>query len=191
VTVLGPVARLQVQPSRLKPGPAGARAYDPSPLTPVDALRVDARGATGLLAGTEVADVHHADHPDSRSRRGRNGLSVMTTGGYARLRAKYGPHLADGVAGESVLVDAPGGLGAELEGRALEVVTAGGPVRLTRVAVCTPCVEFTRWCLRLDPDAGVDDEVLAGLDTLDGGARGLLAVADPGVIRPGDLVRVA
>ena len=191
MTVLGPVARLQVQRSRLKPGPAGARAYDPSPITQVDALRVDARGATGLLAGAEVADVHHADHPDTRSRRGGNGLSLMTTGGYARLRARYGPHLADGVAGESVLVDAPGALGPELEGRTLEVLTAVGTVRLSRVAVCTPCVEFTRWCLRLDPDAAVDDEVLAGLDALDGGARGLLAVADPGVLRPGDVLRVA
>ena len=190
MTVLGPVVRLQVQRSRLKPGPAGARAYDPAPITPVDALRVDARGATGLLGRAEVADVHHADHPDTRSRRGRNGLSLMTTGGYARLRARYGPRLADGVAGESLLVDAPVALGAELEGQALEVLTADGPVRLSHVAVCTPCVEFTRWCLGLDPDATVDDEVLAGLDALDGGARGLLAVADRGVLRPGDVVRV-
>ena len=189
MTLLGPVVRLQVQRSRLKPGPAGNRAYDPAPITPVDALRVDLRGATGELGGAPVADVHHADHPDTRHRRGRNGLSLMTTGGYQRLRARYGGHLADGVAGESVLVDAPVALDADLEGRDLEVLTAGGPLRLTGVVVCSPCVEFTRWCLRLDADAPVDDEMRAGLDALDGGARGLLAAAaTPGIIRLGDPV---
>ncbi len=190
--VLGPVVRLQVQRSRLKPGAAGPRSYDPGPITRVDALRVDRGGATGELAGQVVPDVHHADHPDTRHRRGGNGLSLMTTAGYSRLRARYGPHLADGVAGENLLVDAARPLGPDLEGRDLEVLTAEGPVRLTRVAVCTPCVEFTRWCLRLEPEASVDDEVLAGLDALDSGARGLLAApAGPGVLRPGDVVRVA
>lgn len=191
MTVLGPVTRLQVQRSRLKPGPRGSREYDPSPITAVEALRVDGRGATGLLGGAEVADVHHPEHPDSRHRRGVNGLSLMTTGGYARLRARYGPHLADGVAGESVLIDTPGALGPALEGAPLEVLTADGPVPLTGVTVCSPCVEFTRWCLRLEPDAPVDDALLAAMDDLDHGARGLLAAAGPGTIRPGDVVRVA
>ena len=189
---LGRVVRLQVQRSRLKPGPARGRAYRPAPITGVDVLRVTADGAVGERGGEEILDVHSADHPESRHRAGRNGLSLMTTAGYERLRARYGPHLVDGIAGESVLVDAPVVLDGGFEGRDLEVLTADGPVRLTRVAICSPCVEFTRFCLGREPDTSVDDEVRAGLDALGGGARGLLAAAAaPGTIRVGDVVRLA
>ena len=75
--LLGTVARLQVQRSRLKPGPRGLRTYDPSPLLPVDELEVGPRGAVGHTADGPVLDVHHADHPDSRNRRLANGLSLL------------------------------------------------------------------------------------------------------------------
>ena len=164
--VLGTVVRLQLQRSRLKPGPRGARAYDPAPLLEVDALRVDARGAQGL-DGT--LDVHHADHPDTRRRRG-NGLSLLPAAHYGQLRQAYGDHVADGTAGESLLVEVDGALPEQL----LLETADGPPLVLTQVQPAPPCLEFSRWCLGREPGA-VDDEVLAALEHLGGGLRGSYA----------------
>ena len=161
--LIGTVARLQVQRSRLKP----AGAYDPSPLLAVDALDVGPRGAVGVTRDGPVLDVHHADHPDSRNRRLRNGLSLLPRAHYDELRSRYGDHLADGVAGESVLVDTPGPWRA-LEGPLLLETVDGGLLELTDPLVAAPCVEFTRFCL----GGGTEDELRAALDHLDGGTRG-------------------
>ena len=174
--LIGPVVRLQVQRSRLKPGERGRRRYDPAPLQEVDALEVGPRG----VVADGVVDVHHADHPDSRHR-GGNGLSLMTTGAYEALRARYGPHLADGVAGESVLVGAPD---RELPPRLLL-----GDLELVEVDGIPPCVEFTLWALGRD-DLEVDDEVRAALESLGDGARGWYAVpVGTGRVVRGDRLR--
>ena len=165
--LIGPVVRLQVQRSRLKPGPRGGRRYDPSPLLEVEALDVGPRG----VVGDGVVDVHHADHPDTRHRSGGNGLSLMTTGAYEALRSRYGPRLADGVAGEGLLVDAPD---RSLTGPLL-LETTDGVLELTDVDGIPPCVEFSRWALGRD-DLEVDDEVRAALESLGDGARGWYGV---------------
>ena len=157
--VVGTVVRLQVQRSRLKP----AGEYDPSPLLEVSSLEVGPRGATG----DGHLDVHHADHPDTRNVKLLNGVSVMTTSRYAALRERYGQHLADGVAGESLLVrtDAIEDLSGDL---VLE--TEDGPLQVTSIPA-PPCVEFSRFVLgRGSGDTGA--EVRAALDDLGGGARG-------------------
>ncbi|MCU1674625.1 MAG: hypothetical protein JWN77_2738 [Frankiales bacterium] len=157
--LIGTVVRLQVQRSRLKPGPAGGRVYDPAPLLEVPALEVAARGVTA--AG--VLDVHHADHPDSRNVKLRNGLSVMTRPRYDALRARFGLHLVDGIAGESLLldegVDVLGDVRLETDDGLLELSAEPAP----------PCVEFSRFCLRAD---GTGPDVLAALADLQDGARG-------------------
>jgi len=165
--VIGTVIRLQVQRSRLKPGERGARVYDPSPLLEVSALDIGARGVTG----DGQLDVHHADHPDSRNRRLVNGLSLLPRAHYDRLRQRYGPHLADGVAGESVLLDTPGPW-TEPPGD-LELETTDGWLLLTGVQPAPPCVEFSRFCLD-DLQAPVE-QVQAALADLDGGVRGFYA----------------
>jgi hypothetical protein len=162
VELIGTVVRLQVQRSRLKPGPRGARRYDPTPLRAVAALDVTPRG----VVGDGIVDVHHADHPDSRFR-GDNGLSVMTLGGYAALRERYGEHLVDGVAGESLLLDTT--RSADLTGP-LVLDTGDGLLELTG-QVAEPCVEFTRFVLRR-PVGDAGPEVRAALGALGGGARG-------------------
>ncbi len=186
--VIGAVVRLQVQRDRLKPGPAGARIYDPAPLWEVEALELGPRGVWGLTGDARVLDVHHADHPQTRNVALLNGVSVMTTGRYADLRARFGAHLVDGIAGESVLVDAdvlelPGPVVLETDGGLHELVAVPIP----------PCVEFSRWVLGRDvTDTG--PEVLAALAALGEGARGYYlrpadAVAASGVatavLRPG------
>ena len=171
LTPLGTVARLQVQRSRLKPGAAATRVYDPEPLLEVEALEVGPRGVTG----DGHLDVHHADHPDSRNRRLANGLSLLPRTHYHSLRERYGPHLLDGVAGESLLLDTEGPwTEADLTG-ALWLETAEGELlELDGAVAAPPCVEFSRFCLRLPPGP-VGPDVRQALVDLDGGARGFYA----------------
>lgn len=184
-TVVGSVARLQVQRSRLKPGARGAKAYDPAPLLEVAELEVGPRGAVGLVGGERVVDVHHADHPDSRWR-GSNGLSLLPRAHADALRQRYGDHLAAGSAGESLLLDTAGPLReADLAGDLLLETVDGPPLRLTGAQAAPPCVEFSRWVLSREPGA-VDDEVLATLEALRGGARGFYVdVQGTGRVRAG------
>lgn len=168
---LGTVVRLQVQRSRLKPGAMGTRVYDPAPLLQVDALDVGPRGVAGVTDDGPVLDVHHADHPDSRHR-GVNGLSLLPRAHYGRLRDRFGVHLVDGIAGESLLLDTDRAWTLDdLAGPLRLETTEGGLLELTAPAAAAPCVEFTRFCLRHGP--GPDDEELrTALEQLGGGARG-------------------
>ena len=169
--LIGTVVRLQVQRSPLKPGPRGTRVYDPAPLLEVEALEVGPRGVIGQSAAGPVLDVHHADHPDSRNR-GGNGLSLLPRAHYAELRARFGDHLVDGAAGESLLLDTAGPWH-ELEGPLLLETADGGLLELTDPVVAAPCVEFSRFCLRTAGDAGLEQ----ALEHLDGGTRGFYVTA--------------
>lgn len=182
--VIATVLRLQVQRSRLKPGERGARVYDPSPLLEVSALEVGPRGVTG----DGQLDVHHADHPDSRNRRLVNGLSLLPQVHYDRLRQRYGPHLLDGVAGESILLDTDGPW-SEPPGD-LQLETTDGWLLLTDLQPAPPCVEFSCFCLG-DPQAPVD-QVQAALSHLDDGTRGFYAqTAGTGRVEVGARLRLA
>ena len=206
------MVRLQVQIAPMKPGRAPWRVYDPSCLREVDALRLTPNGVVGLMSdGSEVLDVHHSGHPLSRDRRGLAGVSVMGTGDYRALRARYGPHLVDGVAGEGVLVDHPPGLArrtmpAEVTLRR-SLIAPGSAVSvehddssgtgdrpellLHSVQVAEPCVEFTRFCLRLPASDVVGSDVTAGLADLGAGARGYKMVAGAEwVLRRGDVLLI-
>jgi len=180
VELIGTVVRLQVQRERLKPGPAGARVYNPAPLLEVEALELGPRGVHGLVDESRVLDVHHADHPQTRNVKLLNGVSVMTTARYADLRARFGDRMADGIAGESVLLDAAT---LDLSGPVV-LETNQGPLPLTAVPI-PPCVEFSRWVLGRDVgDTGA--EVLAAMAGLADGARGFwLQGAGEGVVRHG------
>jgi hypothetical protein len=163
VELIGRVIRLQVQRSRLKLGVGSMRVYNPEPLLQVAELTIGPRG----VIGDGILDVHHADHPETRNRQLTNGVSVMTVSRYRALRASYGDHLVDGVAGESLLLDTEHL--EDLSGR-LVLEAAEGPIAMTSEPT-SPCVEFTRFVLgRGRGDLG--PEVRAALAALDDGARG-------------------
>lgn len=184
-TVLAVVLRLQVQRSRLKAGPAATRRYDPAPLIEVQALRIGPRGVIGERAGQDVADVHHADHPDSRNVLLRNGLSLLPQCHYERLRTRYGPHLVDGSAGESLLLSTAAPWSATALAGTVLLEVDGGLLALTDGAPAPPCLEFTRFVLgRAAGDTG--PQVRAALSELADGARGFYArTAGAGTVRPG------
>lgn len=199
-----PVIRLQVQLGPIKPGRAPWREYNPVVLHRVSELAVTVEGAVGIDEdGTEHLDVHHRTHPASRDRKGLAGVSIMATGDYAALRARYGEHLIDGIAGESVLVEHEAGLAGRAMPpsmtlrrgagdpavRAAEQGRTDDALLLTGVHIAEPCVEFTRFCLRLPASDRVGDDVRDGLVDLSGGARGYKMVASrPWRIRIGDVL---
>jgi hypothetical protein len=186
------IVRLQVQTKPLKVGRAPFRRYDPSAIESVHRLEMSPSGVVGLAERLgSVIDVHHVDHPRSRDRKGHGGVSVMGTGDYMKLRARYGDHLTEGIAGESILVDAPDGLGGRDMPSNITVITPVGTITLTHFRVAEPCVEFSRFCLREEPSPVVDDLVKQALIDLDGGARGYKGVAAGcGVVGLADRVEI-
>jgi MOSC domain-containing protein YiiM len=175
--LIGRVVRLQVQRSRLKPGPATTRVYNPTPLLEIAELVITPRG----VVGDGVLDVHHVDHSDSRNVKLLNGVSVMTVSRYRALRETYGEHLADGIAGESLLLDTDHL--DDLSGR-LILETEAGLIGFESIPA-PPCVEFSRFVIgRGAGDVG--PEVMATLEALDHGARGYyLQTTGTGTVRAG------
>ncbi len=187
------IVRLQVQTEPLKVGRAPLRTYDPSAIESMPRLEIGPAGVIGLTERLgSVIDVHHRDHPRSRDRRGRGGVSVMGTGDYRRLRSRYGAHLTEGIAGETILVDAPDGLAGLDLPVLLTLHTAQGPIPLAEVRVADPCVEFSRFCLGQTASPVVDGAVKQALIDLDQGARGYRGMATgSGLLALGDEVEVA
>lgn len=190
------ILRLQIQTRPLKPGRAPYREYRPEGLQPVERLLVSMRGNHGEWVDADglrtTIDVHHQDHPESRDRKGKGGISIMGTGDYARLRQQYGDHLVDGIAGESVLVEAPEGLAERTFPADFSIRTASGSIRFRIGRVADPCVEFSRFCLGEPPSPEVSDSVRKALVDLDNGHRGYRAAAvDTGVISVGDVLTLS
>src|SRR5437762_11839959 len=140
--LIGVIVGLHVQRSSLKVGQAPLRRYDPAPLQAVPALLLSESGVTGLTErGKPIVDVHNREHPASKNRAGANGISVGFTSHYDTMRARFGEHLLDGLAGENILVRADRPFGEVDLAGALLVETAGGaPAQLDRVIFATPSV---------------------------------------------------
>jgi hypothetical protein len=187
--LLGRVVRLQVQTGHLKPG-RQPRRYDPAPLLDVPELVIEPRGVRGVTADGEVIiDGHHADHPQTRHVRPYSALSVMARGDYAALRARYGSHVTDGIAGEALLIDGPGLAGRDLSAGLVVETVDGLPLTVDGVIPTTPCVEFARFCLGEEPSTTVSDDVRRAMLELRGGARGFLgAPRATGRVRAGSRV---
>jgi len=191
--LIGAIVRLQVQEASLKVGAKPPRWYDSTPLRTVPTLRVGADGVIGLAVdGTEILDIHNRTHPASKNRDGTNGVSVCFTGHYAAMRARFGDHLGDGVAGENILIAFDGTIGEDDLAPGLLVETTGGLVTLDKIFVATPCVEFSRFALKQAPATPPGRAVTDALVFLREGMRGYYASPrqDPATLTLGDRVFV-
>ena len=173
---IGTIKQLQIQRSSLKQGQRPRRYYDPAPLLVVARLRLAPGGAIGVgAAGEQWIDVHHAGHPESKNHQGVNGISIGFTSHYRALRDRFGAHLADGCAGENILVETDDRWTAEQLGDALVIECADGRmIVLESVIVAAPCVEFSHFA-HLSADPLTSDELRSTLQYLDGGMRGFYA----------------
>jgi len=192
---LGPIVLLQVQRSGLKNptsnGAVVARRFDPAPLLQVPALRLTPDGVLGLVNGLpSIVDVHHTDHEDTRNVV-VNGVSIGFTGHYAALVERFGSHLPVGVAGENLIVGRDSIVDEATVAAGLAIRTADGElVQLRQVHAAEPCVEFTRFALRMsDADPSTPD-VTDGLRFLRAGIRGFYAsyAGTDVTVRSGDVV---
>lgn len=168
----GRLAFIQVQTQPLKTGGPHNRLYDPVHLVTVAEAVLTPRGVIGITAdGQRIVDAHHADHPLTRFS-GINGISIGFTGHYERMRSRFGDHLADGAAGENLIVDgemAPEPQ--ELAGRLVFENPDGSRVEFRLVKAMAPCDEFSHYV------NGSEGRLAAGvlketLQFLDGGTRG-------------------
>jgi hypothetical protein len=139
-------------------------------LLPVDELTLTPEGAIARLPdGGRLIDIHHARHPATRNN-GTNDISVGFTGHYAAMRARFGPHLPDGIAGENILVESSGIVQASDLGGDLAIRPAAGGelIWLRGVRVLPPCVEFSTYAGRSsEPEA-----LKSALQFLGDGLRG-------------------
>ena len=147
---IGRIVRLQVQVAPLKHGERPDRGYNAGRIRRVTNLEVGEHGVVGYDgdARESIVDVHHRDHPETRYR-GDNGISLLTTGHYALMRERFGAHVPDGIAGETVLVERPGWLDLlDLKG-GVQIVPDDGAgnaegLLFGGVSPAQPCVEFSR-----------------------------------------------
>jgi hypothetical protein len=194
VRLIGTIVRLQVQESSLKVGDK-PRRYDPAPIQSVPALSVSSAGVVGLAENEQsIVDVHNHDHPASKNRRGENGISIGFTGHYRVMRQRFGQHLADGIAGENILIEADRQFQEEeLAGGVVVEGTGGEQLELRPVIVAAPCVEFSRYALQYPDDARPDTTVTEALRFLDAGMRGFYATYDgePAMVEVGARVFLA
>jgi len=193
--LLGKIVRLQIQRSTLKVGEKPNRRYDPSALLAVDELTLTPDGALvvrGLDEGGPLLDVHHVGHPETRNNEGINDLSVGFTPHYLAMRERFGEHVADGCAGENILIETTGSIElSTLEG-GIVIRSANGtpPIWLKNFRVAAPCRPFSGYVL----NRMVDEATLkATLQFLDNGRRGFyctLPDEKPVIIAVGDEVLV-
>ncbi len=188
---LGTIIRLQLQRSSLKVGPRGQRAYQPAPLISLPAIAIDRGGVTGRDDdGQTMVDVHHQEHPSGKNRDGIHGFSVLFTPHYTAMRRRFGAHLAEGIAGESILVETDRMVSQDDLRDGLAIQAGDDLARLHVTKIAEPCVEFTRFAIHYPPDARADSTLTDALDFLRSGMRGFYMRYEgkPLTVRLGDRV---
>jgi len=177
------------------PEPAPVRSfYDASRRVEVDSLKITPRGIEATLpSGEQVLDIHHLNHPD-KAYDDDDLVCVGFSAHYDAMRAEFGVHMVDGIAGENVLVNYsdevwPDDLGS---GLAIEDQSTGAVAMLDMVSFAEPCVEFSRFCIRRQREEISARRLGETLRFLGDGRRGYLLVLDRKhdrvTVRPGDRV---
>lgn len=183
--LIGTVRFVQIQREPLKMGNATERVYDPSFLERVDEIRLTSEGVIGIHGdGEEILDAHHKNHPNSRFR-GGNGISVGFTAHYDSMRAQFGDHIPDGIAGENIVVFSDEPYTADdLRGELLIENPDGSHCRFRLNKAMAPCNEFSHFVHQAE-DRLPSEILKETLQFLDGGRRGFTLTLVPGDGAPG------
>lgn len=178
--LIGSIVRLQVQDVSLKVGVAPRRRYDPHGIRVVPSLELNGGGVRGWdVKGRPIDDVHHRDHPASKNRGGENGVSLSFTSHYGAMRAQFGTHLVDGIAGENILIAVESMWSEDDFAPGVVIVTSDDrELPLDAVFPAAPCVEFSRYALQFPDDQRPDLTVTEALRFLNDGMRGYYARYD-------------
>lgn len=176
---IGTIAFVQIQRASLKRdnGAGGLREYNPEPLYRVDRIRLTLEGVIGITeTDEEIIDVHHTLHPQSKSN--GTGVSLGFLPHYELMRAEFGEHLTDGIAGENIVVASTAPLTPEVLGERVGIRRRvdGSVITLESVRSAPPCEPFSRYCAGGKVEAA---EMKRILQFLDRGTRGYYAEVVP------------
>lgn len=191
---IGKIIRLQIQVKGLKVGEKPYRTYDTKSILSAPQLEVTAKGAQAIMPnGYTTIDVHHADHPDSKSM-GDNAISIGFTANYRSMRDRFGNHMWDGCAGENILIETDRSISLDVlaRGLAFQLGSSDDYLWLGKIKVALPCVEFSRYSAKM-PHAERDTATIKEtLQFLDNGMRGYYSIPTNGdkvlIVSVGDRV---
>lgn len=191
---LGKIKLVQLQPSGLIIETPSGFFYDASRRVEVDHLLITSKGIEATTSdGEHVLDIHHLDHPDKAYDDG-DLVCIGFTSHYEAMRARFGEHMVDGIAGENIIIVCekeiwPEDLGGQI---AIENEDTGRKVRYDIVRFAPPCEEFSHFAARSQHERLPSSQLKSTLQFLGNGRRGYLMVLSPGQepasVQPGDRV---
>jgi hypothetical protein len=193
---LGRVKLVQVQPNGLIIETPSGYFYDASRLVNVDSLTITSKGIEVLTPeGEHVLDIHHIDHPD-KAYDNDDLVCIGFTSHYQAMRAQFGEHMVDGIAGENITIEYDQEVWLDDLGQqiAIENADTGHMARLDVLSFAAPCAEFSHFASRSQNKKLPAAELKDTLQFLGKGRRGFLLVfsenQEPATVQPGDRVFV-
>jgi len=191
---LGRVKLVQVQPSGLIIETPSGYFYDASRRVEVDRLIITSQGIEATTPEDEhVLDIHHIDHP--KKAYGDDDLvSIGFTSHYDAMRARFGEHMKDGIAGENIVIESEGEIWLEDLGKQVFIQNQDTQctVLLDVVSFAAPCAEFSHFAARSQHTPLPAPELKTTLQFLNNGRRGFLLVLsddqEPAIVQVGDKV---
>jgi hypothetical protein len=194
VDELGRVKLVQLQPSGLIIETPSGYFYDASRRVVVDHVHITSKGIEATTPeGEQVLDIHHIDHPD-KAYDNNDLICIGFTSHYDAMRARFGEHMVDGIAGENIIIEYgqevwPEDLGSQI---AIENIDTGHRTLLDVVCFAAPCDEFSHFAARSQQERLPAAELKSTLQFLNNGRRGFLLVLSEGqetaTVQPGDRV---
>jgi hypothetical protein len=193
---IGQVKLTQLQPNGLIIETPSGYFYDASRRVVVDRLLISPLGIEATLPdGEQVLDIHHINHPD-KAYDDDDLVCIGFTSHYDAMRARFGEHMVDGVAGENIIIDCgievwPEDLGKEI---VIENSDTGAKTVLDMMSLAAPCEEFSHFAANSQDTRLPATKLKETLQFLGNGRRGYLLVMREGqetaTIQPGDEVFV-
>ena len=196
LNLLGYVKLTQLQPTGLIVNTPSGEFYDPSRRLVVDSLQISPLGIEAITPdGEHVLDIHHIDHPDKKYDND-DLVCIGFSSHYAAMRARFGEHMIDGIAGENIIIQAEKEIWPEDLGQRLgfESSETGDITFLDVVKFAAPCEEFSHFAAQSQHQHLPAAELKATLQFLGNGRRGYLLVLsdgqEPAIVQPKDRVFV-
>ena len=191
---LGHVKLVQLQPAGLIIETPSGYFYDASRRLEVDSLTITSRGIEAITPeGEHVLDIHHLSHPD-KAYDDDDLVCIGFTSHYEAMRARFGEHMVDGIAGENIIIEYEEEVWSENLGDriAIENKETGIMTFLDFVSFASPCREFSLFATRSQYEPLPAEKLKETLQFLGNGRRGFLLVMSTGqeaaTVRPGDKV---
>lgn len=193
---LGRVKLVQVQPSGLIIETPSGYFYDASRRLEVDYIEITPLGIEATTPdGEHVLDIHHISHPD-KAYDNDDLVSIGFTSHYEAMRARFGEHMVDGIAGENIIIEYEKEIWPEDLGKhiVIENQDTGHRTLLELISFASPCREFSLFATRSQHHPLPTDKLKETLQFLGNGRRGYLLVMSDGqeaaMVRRGDKVFV-